>query len=166
VLCVGIIGWTLAGRRRRRELLRLRAAGHSAFLQQRRAGMRAGREAAQHDTPRSQQLFKSRLTTTSSCCSSSSSSTAPWPPLAVVLPVKGCRPHSTENWASQLAALYGERRALLHIHAACLVSVQVDTADCMRQHSSRVADSLHALAAYFGGRHVSRGRGSDRQAIG
>jgi hypothetical protein len=26
----------------------------------------------------------------------------------VILPVKGCRQHSTENWASQLTALYGE----------------------------------------------------------
>lgn len=179
VLCVGIVGWTLAGRRRRKELLRLRAAGHSTFLQQ-RAGMHdpsaacagmdgsgnapaaqacaciahgAGLQAAQHSNrilqlkernrqdhsarrharalqeacagmdstgcnstgKRIPRLFKSRCSSISSSRRSSGSSCAgnrcgsdTWPPLAVILPVKGCRPHSTENWASQLAALYGE----------------------------------------------------------
>lgn len=188
VLCVGVVGWTLSGLRRRREFLRLQAAGHRAFLRQ-RAGMdfkasacadqqqpaghakpqpaqakprlhggpahsavlqercshcdpdaslssaaACGAEAdagvvtspgrqhtqhpaaaaaacastAQHGRPA---LFKS--TCSSLACSSHSScksgSSSAWPPLAVVLPVKGCRPHSTENWASQLDALYGKQ---------------------------------------------------------
>jgi hypothetical protein len=32
---------------------------------------------------------------------------APWPPVAVICPVKGCRQHSRDNWASQLSAHYG-----------------------------------------------------------
>lgn len=162
-MCIGCVGWTLAGIRRRRELLRLRAANQGAFLQG--AGnrvscpaaepstqctqpaacrdsdqtshkkLKSGREprpgsscrsrsmlatAAQQDAagdlastlhgqPSTPGIFKSRPNY------SFSSSNMCWPPLAVVLPVKGCRPHSTDNWASQLAATYGER-STLHTH--------------------------------------------------
>ncbi|WIA23726.1 hypothetical protein OEZ85_000411 [Tetradesmus obliquus] len=41
--------------------------------------------------------------------------TAPWPPLAVVCPVKGCRQHSSANWASQLAAHYGGPRVFVFV---------------------------------------------------
>lgn len=36
-----------------------------------------------------------------------------WPRLAVVCPVKGCRQHSRDNWATQLAAHYGKSHSNL-----------------------------------------------------
>ncbi|WIA44235.1 hypothetical protein OEZ86_010545 [Tetradesmus obliquus] len=42
-------------------------------------------------------------------------SQAPWPPLAVICPVKGCRQHSRGNWASQLAAHYGGPRVFVFV---------------------------------------------------
>jgi hypothetical protein len=170
ILCIGCVGWTLAGIRRQRELLRLRAAHQGAFLQcagnncpaaeasTQRTQPASCRESDQNShkklesvrdarpgsllqkhkhavlAPTAQQqlqdaaggpasavhgqlstpgLFKSRQNI--SC----SGSGVCWPPLAVVLPVKGCRPHSTDNWASQLAATYGKCNALHsigHLH--------------------------------------------------
>lgn len=207
VLCVGVVGWTLSGLRRRRELLRLQAAGHGAFLQQ-RAGMADSHPAAagcagqapeghcssrqheskaavlqqrrsccqpaavsaasasasaqeaeaagvaggctraapcSHDTQQQSctpALFKSlRNADSNSSSTNSGSSSCPWPPLAVVLPVKGCRPHSTDNWASQLDALYGtlpccdRAPCLLHsVQPRCIARPSVH---CQPQQHSR-----------------------------
>lgn len=137
ILCVGILGWTLSGLRRRRERIRLQAAGYGSFLQQ-CAGMRAAactpagalpagstKPAAvaasgkhQHEPvpacattankPAAELSHNSSSSSSRSIYPVFKSSCVSWPPLAVILPVKGCRPHSIQNWSSQLSALYGE----------------------------------------------------------
>ncbi|KAI8469454.1 MAG: hypothetical protein J3K34DRAFT_522121 [Monoraphidium minutum] len=83
VLFVGVLGWTVTGLVRRRELQRQRSGRLTAAAQQRR------------------------------------DSGAPAPPVCVVLPVRGCRPHSRANWISHMHSEYdGPLRLLAGVEVA------------------------------------------------
>ncbi|KAG2437459.1 hypothetical protein HXX76_006109 [Chlamydomonas incerta] len=96
-------GWTWSGLNRRRERLRRvalrRAAGAGSG-----AGSGAGAGERQPAPP-------TGAATSRAGGSSRGGKTAhdqrQLPPLSVVMPVKGCRPHSEANWESQLRVTYG-----------------------------------------------------------
>ena len=51
-----------------------------------------------------------------------------WPRVAVVMPVKGCRPHSAANWSSILASDYppGEQQTLEEVWTSVWTTHQVN----------------------------------------
>eukprot|EP00878_Enallax_costatus_P013958 GHUV01014597.1.p1 GENE.GHUV01014597.1~~GHUV01014597.1.p1 ORF type:complete len:189 (+),score=86.78 GHUV01014597.1:2067-2633(+) len=57
-----------------------------------------------------------------------------WPSLAVVCPVKGCRQHSRENWATQLSAHYGGPRVFVFVVESELDPAVAALEDIMQQH--------------------------------
>ncbi|KAF8066423.1 hypothetical protein HT031_002747 [Scenedesmus sp. PABB004] len=133
ILLVGWAGWGLAALRRGREAARLEAGGYAAALAAaeeadgaaaapaepalapRAAADGAGARQRRARPPAKQQQGgqQAAVSIWRSRPPGSAAADAAWPPLAVVCPVKGCRPHGADNWASQLAAHYGGPRVFV-----------------------------------------------------
>lgn len=63
-------------------------------------------------THQSNDKVKSNNTRSNCMWQSAAARSGHWPGVSVVLPVKGCRQYSEENWVSQLSSTYG----MLHLH--------------------------------------------------
>lgn len=124
VLAVGVVGWVATGLGRRRELIRQEAGRLTAAAARRAADGRTVRIArsccrARDRAPPTagrrarlpllrQPCRRTRCQVTLARSQNHAQPPPQAPPVTVVLPIRGCRPHSRANWSSQLNTSYGE----------------------------------------------------------